>query len=260
MLWARHSHAYVIQYPTWPVEWVQISVLLAYLDYWTTGSTDLTEAFMEEGNQEGNLRTVSLYNNTRLVDKDATGILNCSEPGVFHLGSGSILAEIYRCHACSCHAMEDGHARPGAQTPRGCQTRPGGGHHIIDWDPAPNSRMFHFSQHLHPNSAFCLRGLLGLAEIAGKLGKGTLAAQYAADAATLRQDMMAKMWNASARMFCDGICAEQPHTGVTTNSWALFNGVVPADGIAAAWQQAADFGLEGFGAASVAPCNPVVFD
>ena len=57
-----------------------------------------------------------------------------------------------------------------------------------------------------------------------------------------------------------GICAEQPHTGVTTNSWALFNDVVPADGIAAAWQQAADFGLEGFGAASVAPCNPVVFD
>ena len=29
VMWARHSHAYVIQYPTWPVEWVQISVLLA---------------------------------------------------------------------------------------------------------------------------------------------------------------------------------------------------------------------------------------
>ena len=24
VMWARHSHAYVIQYPTWPVEWVQV--------------------------------------------------------------------------------------------------------------------------------------------------------------------------------------------------------------------------------------------
>ena len=25
-VWSRYSIAYVIQYPTWPVEWVQISV------------------------------------------------------------------------------------------------------------------------------------------------------------------------------------------------------------------------------------------
>eukprot|EP01044_Picomonas_judraskeda_P038722 COSAG03_NODE_18208_length_359_cov_6.496154_1_plen_74_part_01 len=42
---------YVIQYPTWPVEWVQISVLLAYMDYWATGSTDLVASFLSNETQ-----------------------------------------------------------------------------------------------------------------------------------------------------------------------------------------------------------------
>jgi hypothetical protein len=51
VMWARHSHAYVIQYPTWPVEWVQISVLLAHMDYWATGSTDLVASFLSNETQ-----------------------------------------------------------------------------------------------------------------------------------------------------------------------------------------------------------------
>ena len=143
-MWARHSHAYVIQYPTWPVEWVQISVLLAWMDWWATGSTDLIAAFLDETSQQGNRVKISLYNNTRLADADATGILNCS-----------------------------------AQTRNGCSTRPGAGHHIIDWDPPPSGAMFKFSQHLNPNNAFCLRGLKDLAEVAALLpGKSAEAAQY----------------------------------------------------------------------------------
>ena len=63
-MWSRHSSAYVLQYPTWPVEWVQISVLLAWQDYWATGEPDLAEAFLP-----------LLYNNTRIGDVDpATGL------------------------------------------------------------------------------------------------------------------------------------------------------------------------------------------
>lgn len=66
-MWVRHSVSYVTQYPTWPVEWVQISVLLARLDYWNTGLADLGGAYMD------------LYaNNTMLGDRDGTGLLNCS--------------------------------------------------------------------------------------------------------------------------------------------------------------------------------------
>ena len=45
VLWARHSHAWVIEYPTWPVEWKQISPFLGYQDFMWTGQPDLALAF-----------------------------------------------------------------------------------------------------------------------------------------------------------------------------------------------------------------------
>ena len=68
--------------------------------------------------------------------------------------------------------------------------------------------MFRFSQHLSVNNAFCLRGLLDLAEVAGLLNQTAAASQYASEAATLREAMETLMWNASAGMFCDGACAD----------------------------------------------------
>eukprot|EP01047_Picozoa_sp_COSAG01_P043823 COSAG01_NODE_3916_length_5541_cov_12.214994_6_plen_119_part_00 len=38
--------------------------------------------------------------------------------GRFHLGIGSILAEIYLCHACSDQEIEDGNARPAVRGAR----------------------------------------------------------------------------------------------------------------------------------------------
>ena len=45
VLWARHSHAWVLQNPTWPVEWKQISPFLGYQDFMWTGQPDLALAF-----------------------------------------------------------------------------------------------------------------------------------------------------------------------------------------------------------------------
>ena len=56
-------------------------------------------------------------------------------------------------------------------------------------------------------------------------------------AGALEKAMMAQMWNASAGMFCDGTCADTPHTGVTTNAFTLFNDLVPTDSIQGAWEQ-----------------------
>ena len=215
-MWARHSHAYVIQYPTWPVEWVQISVLLAYMDYWTTGSPDLVASFLSNGTQAmgetPSPQAKSLHDNTRLADADSTGLLNCS-----------------------------------AQTANGCSTRPGAGHHIIDWDPPPSGNMFKFSSHLSVNNAFCLRGLLDLAEIAALLNKTAEATQYKTEATVLQKAMTDQMWNASAGMFCDGSCDTQPHMGVTTNTFTLFNDLIPTADVQKAWEQAAAYGLEGTG-------------
>ena len=37
-LWGRHSHAWVIHDPTWPVEWKQITPFLGWQDYMARGT------------------------------------------------------------------------------------------------------------------------------------------------------------------------------------------------------------------------------
>ena len=135
--------------------------MLADMDFWATGSTDLAAAFMSNASQAmggvPSLQPKSLHDNTRLADADSTGLLNCS-----------------------------------AQVRNGCSTRPGAGHHIIDWDPPPSGSMFRFSDHLSVNNAFCLRGLQDLAEIATLLGKSDDAAQFEAEAGRLLHTSIAE--------------------------------------------------------------------
>jgi hypothetical protein len=37
---ARHSHEYLLEYPTWPTEWKQHSVMMAWADFMYTGNTE----------------------------------------------------------------------------------------------------------------------------------------------------------------------------------------------------------------------------
>ena len=73
------------RYPTWPIEWMQMSNQLAWLDYWATGETVVAEASKE-----------LLRNNSKYpadADGDALGLLNCSKPPNF----------------CECKPSGDGH-------------------------------------------------------------------------------------------------------------------------------------------------------
>lgn len=47
VLWSRHSSAWVLQNPTWPVEWKQLSPFLGWQDYMWTGQPDLAAAFAD---------------------------------------------------------------------------------------------------------------------------------------------------------------------------------------------------------------------
>ena len=70
-LYGRHSHAYVIQTPTWPVEWKQITPLLTWQDYMATGQPDLALAFES-----------TLHDRTFLSYLDnATGVLRTDQMG-----------------------------------------------------------------------------------------------------------------------------------------------------------------------------------
>lgn len=44
---ARHTHEYLLQYPTWPTDWQLYSVLMAWEDYCYTGETESLEQFYD---------------------------------------------------------------------------------------------------------------------------------------------------------------------------------------------------------------------
>ena len=44
---ARHSHSWVLEVPTWPVEWMQMSASLAWQDYMATGTADLLMTYQD---------------------------------------------------------------------------------------------------------------------------------------------------------------------------------------------------------------------
>jgi len=69
-LWPRHSHAWVIQNPTWPVEWKQLSPFLGWQDYMATGQPDLALAFMEQ-----------MHQRTMIGNLDSSGLLDTSKMG-----------------------------------------------------------------------------------------------------------------------------------------------------------------------------------
>lgn len=66
-MWGRHSHAWVLEVPTWPVEWQQMAALLAWQDYYATGSTDVFETYEER-----------LHDRTNVGAVDTTGLVNTS--------------------------------------------------------------------------------------------------------------------------------------------------------------------------------------
>ena len=71
VMWARHSNSWVFTFPTWPVEWLLITPLLAHTDYWQTGSVDLADSFFE-----------LLYNNTQIHALSTIhGLIDTSLPG-----------------------------------------------------------------------------------------------------------------------------------------------------------------------------------
>ena len=69
VLWPRHSHAWVIHDPTWPVEWKQLSAFLGYQDYTATGQPDLAIALMEPMHQRTMVSFLDASNGLLETDK-----------------------------------------------------------------------------------------------------------------------------------------------------------------------------------------------
>ena len=63
-MWQRHSASWVLEYPTWPIEWQQQTPMLALDDWMATGTADLAEAYSER-----------LLNDTKASYIDGTGVV-----------------------------------------------------------------------------------------------------------------------------------------------------------------------------------------
>merc|ERR1712190_45691 len=147
------SHAWVIQNPTWPVEWKQLTPFLGWQDYMAIGQPDLAHAFLQE-----------MYDRTMIKYLDSSGLLDTSKMG----------------------------------------------RHIVDWMPygAESDQTvqlgeFTASHHMSVSNGFCVHGLELLSTLAGAAGLTANATDFATKAATLKKNMVDKMWNGSA--FCDGV-------------------------------------------------------
>ena len=217
-MWARHSHSWIFQFPTWPVEWLMLSPMLAHMDYWRTGSADLADAYFE-----------LLFNNTQYpIGFDHTlGLMNTSKPG-------SRDVELWNYTGGEHHSNR------------------GGGRHLIGWAPAPiddpSMWMWSHSDFMSVPQFYTVRGLELLAELAHAAGRAADAKKCSSAARGLRAGIMKHMWDASAERFCDGICTEVAgNHSIYSDMYALWLGLVPAPSVGNVWNSTVAWGMERLG-------------
>ena len=124
------------------------------------------------------------------------------------------------------------------------------GRHLPSWDPPATKQMFVNSAHSSVSNSFAIHGLEALAEMASAAGKSANASVYQKQAAGIKRAFLDKLGDPSAMHFCDGPCADprvQNHSGVTTNYFTAYHGLVPEVWAANVWKELADFGLVSIG-------------
>ena len=216
-LWGRHSHAWVIEFPTCPVEWQQATPFLGYQDFMATGRPDLALAFAEK-----------MFNRTMISYRDAAnGLVKTVDDGSMHYGCSS------------------GH--PGMRIidwmPDTPEFSTGEGDHTVQLGE------FTASNFASVDNFFAQRGLEMLASIlATAPGRAADAARIASMASELELALKAKMWNETSSSFCDGICEEVGgNSRLMTSMFSLCFGQVPAEHAASVWAAVSLWGLEKIG-------------
>jgi hypothetical protein len=209
VMWARHSHSWIIQYPTWPVEWLLITPLLAYMDYWQTGSTDLADAYYE-----------LLFNNTQIhALNHSLGLIDTSAPG-------SRDKDLWNRTGSGRHLI-------------GWAPAPIDSHDIWMWSP---------SSYMSVPNFYTVHGLECLAEMAVAAGRHADAQKCTRAATALRSNIEKHMWDAQAQRFCDGICTDvNSNHSIYTDMFSLWLGLVPPASRIFVWNATTAWGMEHLG-------------
>ena len=236
-LYPRHSHAYVLQNPTWPVEWKQLDPFLGWQDYMATGEPDLAMAFTDTMHDRSQ---ISFMNSS-------LGVLN-TDPMGSHI--------VYVPETKPAHNYPPPPSDPcldpaSMRSPHALPPTPDS-----DWMPNGDEsdqtcarHMFTCTNHASVSNGMAARGLEMLAEMV--TAGGGDASKTAAEAAALRLAINTNMYNAANMSYCDGVCSEVKGASlVMTNMMYLNFGFTQDQGAAAidkAWQTVATWGLQQLG-------------
>ncbi len=199
---ARYTHEYLVQYPTWPTEWLLHSVLMAWVDYLYTGDADSLTLFYED-----------------LCAK--TLIALSREDGLISTQSRKAPADLVK-------ALHLDHPRfIFKQGPRD----------LVDWPPGSFTKGGQGERDGHEMrpvntvvNAFHYRAVELMSRMASALGKSEDAARFKAQATRVRDTMNAKLFDARRGVYIDG--EGSGHASLHSNMLPLAFGIVPSERVA----------------------------
>mmetsp|Transcript_74304 Transcript_74304/g.204719 ORF Transcript_74304/g.204719 Transcript_74304/m.204719 type:complete len:467 (+) Transcript_74304:1483-2883(+) len=200
--WPRHSLQFVLNNPTWPTEWKQYTVLLAYEHYLHTADASLADDNFD-----------ILVNNTMLPFVSGRGL----SEGLIDWSDSLSWPRIGISPVC--------HSDEGV-FPRGVEDGFGRSCDNIDWLPKYREG-FRFSAVNTVVNAFAVRAMEVLALLASATGRPEVAARLTTQAGRTRRAMLAAMFEPASGLWCDGLCAESRHASFHAQHYALWLGLTP---------------------------------
>ena len=242
VLWARHSTAYVIQFPTCPVEWMQITPFLAYQDYMWSGQPDLALAFADQIYERTMVRFVD--NATGLINTSAIGGYNCTSgrPGMHIIDWMVSAKEADQTTLLGEYTESDHNSVDNMFAARGLEILAT----ILSAPGAPAVASEGGAVGRDGRGGGGSDGSDGGGRVARARSGARNATQIAATAAVLKANIVKQMWNGTN--YCNGVCSEVNGSSLLmANMFALAFGMVEQEHVAAAWNVVADWGLENIG-------------
>ncbi len=207
-LWGRHSASWLLEFPTWPIEWQQQTSLLVLQDYMATGSADLAKAY-----------SIRLLNDTKIKYIDGTGVIGKDTGHDTSFG---------------------GHIVGWDPAPGSCDPKPNctnaSAFHASDHETPCNAWGVHGLETLaEMAAAYGDRShATELSKVAGELRQNILEKMWNNDAQHFCDGLCANQTSVNGSVYTD----------YTT----LFLGLVPMEARATVWESIAAHGLENIGA------------
>ncbi len=196
---ARYSHEYLLQYPTWPTEWQMHSVMMAWMDYLYTGETESIEMFFDT------LQAKTLF---KLARED--GLISTQSDLCTRAFEESL--NFYNDRFIFNHGLRD----------------------LVDWPPGSftaggiGERDDH--EMLPVNTvvnAFHYHALSLMAKMSTAIGKTEKSAYYTQQSQRVYKTFNALLFNHAEGVYRDG--EGSTHASLHSNMWALAFGLVPAE-------------------------------